>query len=65
MELAAAYGARSPELRAALRLCLLPPGARPEHAPGRLRQLYDRFEEGFATPDLRAAARLSGAAGTR
>ena len=65
MELAAAYGARSPELRAALRLCLLPPGARPEHAPGRLRQLYDRFEEGFATPDLRAAARLSEAAGTR
>jgi DNA-binding winged helix-turn-helix (wHTH) protein/predicted ATPase len=65
MELAAAYGARSPELRAALRLCRLPAGARPEHAPGSLRRLYDQFEEGFTSPDLRAAARLSGAAGTR
>ena len=65
MEIAAAYGARSPELRAALRLCLLPAGARPADAGGRLRRLYDRFEEGFSTPDLRAAAHLSGAAGTR
>jgi DNA-binding winged helix-turn-helix (wHTH) protein/predicted ATPase len=65
MEVAAAYGARSAELRAALRMCLLPPGARPEDAGGRLRRLYDRFEEGFATPDLRAAARLIRAAGTR
>ena len=60
MELAAAYGARSPELRAALRLCLLPPGSRPEHAPGRLRALYDQFEEGFASPDLRTAAAMVG-----
>jgi DNA-binding winged helix-turn-helix (wHTH) protein/predicted ATPase len=60
MELAAAHGARSPELRAALRLCLLPEGARPEDAPARLRALYDRFEEGFATPDLRAAAAMVG-----
>jgi DNA-binding winged helix-turn-helix (wHTH) protein/predicted ATPase len=65
MELAAAYGARSPELRAALRLCLLPAGARPRDAGDRLRRLYDRFEEGFTSPDLRAAARLNEGAGTR
>jgi hypothetical protein len=65
IELAAAYGARSPELRAALRLCLLPVGVRPEHALSRLRQLYDRFEEGFSTPDVREAARLSEGAATR
>jgi hypothetical protein len=60
MELAAERGARSPELRAAIRRCRLPDGARPGLAQDRLRELYDGFEEGFATPDLRAAAGLVG-----
>jgi predicted ATPase len=60
MELAAGTGARSPELRAAARRCRLPAGARPERAHDRLRELYGGFEEGFATPDLRAAAGLVG-----
>jgi DNA-binding winged helix-turn-helix (wHTH) protein/tetratricopeptide (TPR) repeat protein len=58
MELAAGHGARSPELRAAARRCRLPAGARPERAQARLRELYGGFTEGFATPDLRAAAGL-------
>jgi predicted ATPase len=58
MEIAAGHGARSPELRAAIRLCRLPDGARPDEARARLRQLYDRFEEGFGTPDLVAAEAL-------
>jgi DNA-binding winged helix-turn-helix (wHTH) protein/predicted ATPase len=60
MELAAGHGARSPELRAAARRCRLPAGSRPERAHDRLRELYGGFEEGFATPDLRAAAGLVG-----
>ena len=62
MELAAGHGARSPELRAAARRCRLPAGARAERAHDRLRELYGGFEEGFATPDLRAAPRLVGGA---
>jgi DNA-binding winged helix-turn-helix (wHTH) protein/tetratricopeptide (TPR) repeat protein len=58
IELAAAHGARSPELRAAIHLCRLPPPARPAGARARLRELYERFDEGFATPDLLAAAAL-------
>jgi DNA-binding winged helix-turn-helix (wHTH) protein/predicted ATPase len=60
MELAAGHGARSPELRAAARRCRLPAGARAGRAHARLRELYGGFEEGFATPDLRAAAGLVG-----
>jgi DNA-binding winged helix-turn-helix (wHTH) protein/energy-coupling factor transporter ATP-binding protein EcfA2 len=58
MELAAGYGGRSPELRAALRLCRLPEGVRPAGATGRLRRLHGGFEEGFGTPDLLAAEAL-------
>jgi DNA-binding winged helix-turn-helix (wHTH) protein/predicted ATPase len=58
MAIAADHGARSPELRAATRLCLLPAGSRPEDAHTRLRELYGRFEEGLGTPDLRAAEAL-------
>jgi DNA-binding winged helix-turn-helix (wHTH) protein/tetratricopeptide (TPR) repeat protein len=58
MALAAGHGARSPELRAAIRLCRLPEEARPGGARERLRRLYGGFEEGFSTPDLRAAAAL-------
>jgi DNA-binding winged helix-turn-helix (wHTH) protein len=55
MEIAAAHGNRSPELRAATRLCRLPARSRPAGALDRLRRLHDRFEEGFGTPDLVAA----------
>jgi DNA-binding winged helix-turn-helix (wHTH) protein/tetratricopeptide (TPR) repeat protein len=58
MALAAGQGARSPELRAAIRLCRLPARARPADARERLRRLHGGFEEGFGTPDLRAAAAL-------
>jgi predicted ATPase len=58
MELAAGHGAPSPELRAAVRLCRLPGRTRPGGARERLRELYDGFEEGFGTPDLRAAEAL-------
>jgi DNA-binding winged helix-turn-helix (wHTH) protein len=58
MTLAAGHGARSPELRAAIRLARLPEPVRPAGARERLRRLYDGFEEGFATPDLRAAGEL-------
>ena len=57
MALAAGRGTRSPELRAAIRLCRLPEEARPGGAGKRLRRLYGGFE-GFSTPDLRAAAAL-------
>jgi DNA-binding winged helix-turn-helix (wHTH) protein len=63
MELAAGHGARSSELRAAVRRCRLPGRARPGGARERLRELYDRFQEGFATPDLRAAGALLGDGG--
>ena len=50
MELAAENGARSPELRAArARRCRLP-GARPERAHDRLRELYGGFEEASPPP---------------
>ena len=62
MELAAGHGARSPELRAAARRCRLPASARPRDAEARLRELYDGFEEGFGTPDLRAVEALVGGA---
>jgi DNA-binding winged helix-turn-helix (wHTH) protein/tetratricopeptide (TPR) repeat protein len=58
IELAAAHGARSPELRATARLCRLPAGARPADALARLAELYDRFDEGAGTPDLRVARSL-------
>jgi DNA-binding winged helix-turn-helix (wHTH) protein/tetratricopeptide (TPR) repeat protein len=58
MALAAGHGARSPELRAAIRLCRLPERARPAGARERLRRLYEGFEEGFTTPDLREADAL-------
>jgi hypothetical protein len=58
LALAAGHGARSPELRAAIRLCRLPERARPPGARERLRRLYGGFEEGVATPDLRAAEAL-------
>ena len=60
MELAAVHGALSAELRAATRLCLLPGGSPPTDARARLEELYHRFEEGFGTPDLRAAQALLG-----
>jgi DNA-binding winged helix-turn-helix (wHTH) protein/predicted ATPase len=58
IELAAAHGARSPELRATIGLCRLPAPARPADARARLRGLYGRFDEGFGTPDLQAAEAL-------
>jgi predicted ATPase len=58
MQIAAGHGSRSAELRAALGLCRLPGRARPAGAPAELRRCFDRFEEGFGTPDLRAARAL-------
>ena len=58
MELAAGHGARSAELRAALRRCRLPGRAPSDADRAHLRRLYDQFEEGFATPDLQAAKAL-------
>ena len=58
MEIAAGHGSRSAELRAAIRLCRLPPRSRPTEANAHLRRLYDQFEEGFGTPDLLAARAL-------
>jgi DNA-binding winged helix-turn-helix (wHTH) protein/tetratricopeptide (TPR) repeat protein len=58
MELAAGHGARSAELRAALRRCRLPGPAPSDAGRAHLRRLYDQFEEGFATPDLQAAKAL-------
>jgi DNA-binding winged helix-turn-helix (wHTH) protein/energy-coupling factor transporter ATP-binding protein EcfA2 len=65
MELAAGHGARSAELRAAVRLCRLPARSRPEGTLARVRRLYAGFEEGFGTPDLRAAEALLGDAKNR
>jgi DNA-binding winged helix-turn-helix (wHTH) protein/predicted ATPase len=58
VEVAAGYGTRSTELRAAVRLCRLPDRWRPEGARATLRRLYDQFGEGFDTPDLLAARAL-------
>ena len=58
MEIAARYGTRSAELRAAIRLCRLPDGSTPAGARATLRRLYDQFDEGFGTPDLLAARAL-------
>jgi DNA-binding winged helix-turn-helix (wHTH) protein/tetratricopeptide (TPR) repeat protein len=58
MEIAAGYGTRSAELRAAIRLCRLPDGSTPAGARATLRRLYDQFDEGFGTPDLLAARAL-------
>jgi DNA-binding winged helix-turn-helix (wHTH) protein len=58
MELASGHGARSAELRAALRRCRLRDGIPPEADRARLRRLFDQFEEGFGTPDLVAAKAL-------
>jgi DNA-binding winged helix-turn-helix (wHTH) protein/predicted ATPase len=58
IRLAADHGARSPELRASIHLCRLPANARPAAAFARLRQLYEQFQEGSATPDLVAARAL-------
>jgi predicted ATPase len=58
METAAGHGTRSAELRAAMGLCRLPDPARPAGALAELRRLHDQFEEGFGTPDLRAARAL-------
>ena len=58
VEIAVGHGTRSAELRAAIGRCRLPDRARPAGALEHLRRLYDRFEEGFGTPDLLAAAAL-------
>ena len=58
MKVAAGFGARSAELRAALRRCRIPGRAPPTGDLARLRRLYDQFQEGFGTPDLRAARAL-------
>ena len=58
IKFAGSRGARSPELRASIRLCHLPASCRPAAALARLRQLYDQFEEGATTPDLMAARAL-------
>ena len=58
MEIAAGYGTRSAELRAAIRMCRLPGGSTPAGARATLRRLYDQFDEGFGTPDLLAARAL-------
>jgi DNA-binding winged helix-turn-helix (wHTH) protein/predicted ATPase len=60
IELAAGQDARSPELRASIRLCRLPASSRPAAALARLQQLYEQFEEGATTPDLVAARALVG-----
>ena len=58
MEIAAGYGTRSAELRAAIRLCRLPDRSTPVGARATLRRLYDQFDEGFGTPDLVAGRAL-------
>jgi tetratricopeptide (TPR) repeat protein len=58
MQVAAGFGARSAELRAALRRCRIPGRSPPTEDLARLRRLYDQFQEGFGTPDLRAARAL-------
>ena len=60
MEIAAGYGTRSAELRAAIRLCRMPDRSTPAGARATLRRLYDQFDEGFGTPDLLAARALLG-----
>ena len=58
MQVAAGHGARSAELRAALRRCRIPGRSPPTEELARLRRLYDQFQEEFGTPDLRAARAL-------
>jgi DNA-binding winged helix-turn-helix (wHTH) protein/tetratricopeptide (TPR) repeat protein len=58
IEIAAGHGTRAPQLRAAVRLCRLPSPSRPGDARALLQRLYDQFEEGFDTPDLREAGAL-------
>jgi tetratricopeptide (TPR) repeat protein len=65
MEIAAGYGTRSAELRAAIRLCRLPDGSTPAGARATLRRLYDQFDEGFGTPDLLVARALLDRSRTR
>jgi class 3 adenylate cyclase/tetratricopeptide (TPR) repeat protein len=50
--------ARSLELRAAVNLARLWRSQRPREAEALLREIYDWFTEGFATPDLREARAL-------
>jgi tetratricopeptide (TPR) repeat protein len=61
IEIAAGHGTRSAELRAALRRCRIPGRTPPEEDLAHLRRLYDQFEEGFGTPDVKAARALLGA----
>ena len=63
MEIAAGYGTRSAELRAAIRLCRMPDRSTPVGARATLRGLYGQFDEGFGTPDLAARARSGPCAG--
>jgi predicted ATPase len=58
VDVATRQQARSLALRATLRLCRLADPAGRAAALAGLRDLYDRFEEGFDTPDLRAARAL-------
>jgi predicted ATPase len=58
MELAAAHGARSPELRASLRRCRLAGRSPSQGDLAHLQRLHDQFDEGFGTPELQAAKAL-------
>jgi AAA ATPase domain len=64
--IAQAQGARSFELRAAMRRVRAAEiGAAAESAREELARIYESFSEGFATPDLVAARALLGSAGER
>jgi len=61
LEVAAAQGARSFELRAAMSLARLRPGKKRSSAPLKeLRRIYGSFTEGFETRDLLEAKALLG-----
>jgi predicted ATPase len=59
LDVARRQGARALELRAALSLCrLCQNGSRHDEARLLLAEVYDRFAEGFSTPDLKEAKGL-------
>ncbi|MBA2382695.1 MAG: hypothetical protein H0V73_11350 [Chloroflexi bacterium] len=55
---AARFAARSPELRALLRLCAVTTGEARAERIGQLRALHATFTEGFGAPDLIDAGRM-------
>jgi hypothetical protein len=59
-DLADRFGARLPQLRAAVRLCRTAPSAAQPPQRAALQAIFDSFDEGFTTPDLIEAAQLLG-----